>query len=298
MRCKNASRIVLGLMLSSRVWAVEALETWDAYKDHLVALHLDNDRPSADKYLDQVRLKTRKSSSDLSEFAYGSKSESNRVDDSKIQKAIDFLTGSKQEIYCKNVGLVEIKGKHNDGTKSHLVLLNSNRVINDSYANIKDGNWVYELSSDYRSAAISDSWVISSADHSYLMKERREQLDSKNPDTGRYEASWRADGSKHSNSFSTHGEVFEPYPMYMANDYHVWGGNVSLGRMIEFKVGSKKEISKISQRGFGLEILLKSKQTVSKKLPTVSVESSNGRIANYQDCFQVDYEIQFDRLEE
>jgi len=296
MRLAKKNLLILGMMLAAPAFAVETLDAWDAYKDHLIAKNVAGDETGAAKYLDDARSKTRGDSSDLANFVNEDVEQGLKSDDPRLERAIKFLTGNKQETYCRNVGLVEINAQHKDGTKSHVVLGNQRREMGDSYAWVKDGTWNYELTNGYRPTMRSDLWMVSSSENSYRMKERRDQKNSNDLDTGDYQANWTADRSRLSNSFKSHGEVFEPFPMYMANDFHTWGGNQSLGRLISFKVGFEKVKTGINVHGFGYKILLKSKQTVAKHLPEVSVTNSSGSATIYNDCFQVDYDIQFEGL--
>ncbi|MGE0174027.1 MAG: hypothetical protein AB7T49_14615 [Oligoflexales bacterium] len=286
--------LALGLLLARPALCVESLEAWDEYKKHLVAKHLDGDATESEDSLTHARSKTRDDSSELAGFINEEQMGKLEADDPRLKRAIAFLTGKKQEFYCKNVGLVEIKAQHKDGTESHVVLVNQRREMDDSYAWVKDGSWTYELTNGYRPTTRSDLWMIASSPTSYSMKENR-KLNSDKPDTGDYMHSWSLTDSEQHTSIHTKGKVLEPFPMYMANDFHIWGGNPSLGRLIDFRVGFEKSRT-FPERGFGYKILLKSKQTVSRQLSELEVTDSSGSSTAYSDCFQVDYDIQFESL--
>ena len=190
------SLLMFGMMFTVPAFAVETLDAWDAYKDHLTTKHVVGDEAAAANFLEEARSKTRGNSSDLVNFANAEVGHSLKSDDPGLQRAIKFLTGNKQETYCRNVGLVEINAQHRDGTKSRVVLVNQHREMGDSYAWVKDGNWTYELTNGYRPTIQSDVWMVSSSENSYRMKERREQRNSDELDTGDYRSSWSPDGSQ------------------------------------------------------------------------------------------------------
>ena len=92
-----------------------------------------------------------------------------------LEPALEFISGKKTNVYCRNVGLVHMAGEHNDGTKSSLKLITSNRRMNDTYSLIGGGDWVYELDTDYREPERSESWIDESRENSYRIREFRQR---------------------------------------------------------------------------------------------------------------------------
>ncbi len=209
-----------------------------------------------------------------------------------LDKAIKFATGQKDEIFCKNVGLVFQEGRHNDGTISTLKLISSNRDLGGTYSQIKSGDWIYEFDSEYRDPVNSESWLDESTDHSYKMREFRRKENGRFDD-GKWSVSWY--GTGYSSSTSTHGESFEPLPMYMANDYAMWG-TYDMGFKIKFEVGYKDQV-KDRQNGSSKIIVLATDREVIEKLPKYSYQDAAGGFHEYPDCFKVRSDIKLDKLE-
>jgi len=215
----------------------------------------------------------------------------------RLQAAINYVTGKKSEIYCRNVGLVEITGEHNDGAKSRLILVRGSRNMNQTYSRMTAGDWSYELSNDYRKPMNSDLFATGTA-QSYKISEIRE-LPNSRFDKGIYRASWSGTnaGSNVWNSYATNGETLEPAPMYMATDYHLWG-NVDAGFLIDFKVGSESRGSSREPSGSLKEIVLNSTRTVSDHLPTHRYTDSKGKSHEFNDCYRVRYTITLKELQD
>ncbi|MCB0414285.1 MAG: hypothetical protein KDD50_08130 [Bdellovibrionales bacterium] len=209
-----------------------------------------------------------------------------------LEKAIKYATGTKEEIYCKGVGLVHLEGKHNDGTKSSLKLISSNRDLGDTYSFVKGGDWVYELDTGYREPVTSESWLDQSTANSYQVREFRRRTEGN--DKGTWKASWQ--GNSSSTSYSTSGETLEPLPMYMANDYHLWGA-YDLGFKINFKVGEKDKIYN-REGGSTKAIILKTDREVTKHLDQFNYKDAKGNNHKFSDCFKVHLKIELDKLED
>ncbi|OQW46297.1 MAG: hypothetical protein A4S09_16420 [Proteobacteria bacterium SG_bin7] len=210
-----------------------------------------------------------------------------------LDKAIKFVTGKKEEVYCKDAGLVYLKGLHNDGTKSELKLVSNSRKMDGSYAIMKKGDWVYELDTEYRDPVKSDSWLEESTNTSFKLKEFR-RLKNEKFDEGVWTSKW--DGKSNSLSYQTNGDTPEPIPMFMANDYHLWG-SPDLGYKIQFKVGATDKISSHEQ-GPPKTIYMKGVRTVEKKLDTFDYSEANGKKYSFKDCFLVVSKIELDHLED
>ncbi len=211
---------------------------------------------------------------------------------SDTQKAIKFATGRKTEFYCKDKGLVLARIKHNDGTKSKLVLLSSNREMKPgSYSIMTGGSWAYELDTEYRQPIKSEVWINHSSDKSYSLEELRRFPDSK-PDKGFWRANWTSLNDFYRNS-RTNGNSKEPIPMYMGVDYHLFG-NKDLGYEINFKVGEIDQF-KTDEMMYDNKTLIKlnSRRRVAKHLDTFTVIDSKGVKRVYNDCFQVVSRIRF-----
>lgn len=208
-----------------------------------------------------------------------------------LDKAIKFVEGSKDEVYCKNVGLVFLEGKHNDGTVSTVKLISSNRDLGGTYSLIKSGDWIYELDTGYRKPTTSESWLDQSTTTSYQIQEfrRREGGES---DKGTWKAHWQ--GSKSSHSFHTSGETPEPLPIFLANDYHLWGA-YDLGFKIDFKIGYKDKISG-RETGSTKAIELITEREVTEHLPSFSYKDAKGEPHSFSDCFKVHANVKIDKL--
>jgi hypothetical protein len=210
-----------------------------------------------------------------------------------LDKAIKFATGRKDEIFCKNIGLVFLEARHNDGTVSTVRLINSNRELGGTYSLIENGSWVYELDTEYREPIRSESWLDEATDHSYKMKEVRNRGEGR-IDHGKWTRSWNKNGD--SGSYSTRGETPEPLPMHLANDYPLWG-TYDMGFKIQFSVGFKDKVSD-RQTGAPKAILLKTEREVVAKLLKFAYTDAKGNNHEYPDCFKVRSIIQLDRLED
>lgn len=209
-----------------------------------------------------------------------------------LEKAIKFATGTKDEIYCKGAGLVYMEGKHNDGTTSTLKLISSNRDLGGTYSLVKGGDWVYELDTEYREPITSESWLDQSSSNSYQIREFRRRINGN--DTGKWSAEWH--GTNVSHSYSTRGESPEPLPMYMANDYHLWGA-YDLGFRIDFKVGYKDKVHG-RESGSTKAIILKTDREVTERLPKFDYRDAKGKYHEYADCFKVRLKVELDSLED
>lgn len=210
-----------------------------------------------------------------------------------LEKAIKFATGTKDEIYCKGIGLVYMIAKHNDGTTSELKLISSNRKFSNDYSIIKSGDWIYELDTGYRDPAKSESWIETSTENSFKLKELRRRNKGEID-----EGTWTADWSSGKTEFHYHtkGDTPEPLPIYMANDYHLWGG-YDLGYKIKFKVGSKDQLNGHEQ-GAPKRILLKTDREVTEKLEHYEFKDATGTNHKHADCFKVRYDIKLDKLQD
>lgn len=209
-----------------------------------------------------------------------------------LDKAVKFVTGKKEEVYCKGAGLVHMQGFHNDGTKSELRLISHSRKM-DSYAVMNKGDWIYELDTDYREPIKSDSWLQESTNSSFKMKEFR-RLKNEKFEEGVWTSKW--DKKSDSLSYQTNGDTPEPIPMFLANDYHLWG-SPDLGYKINFKVGATDKIASHEQ-GPPKTIYMKGVRTVEKKLDNYDYKESNGTSHSYKDCFLVVSKIELDHLED
>lgn len=210
-----------------------------------------------------------------------------------LEKAIKFATGKKEEIYCKGIGLVHLKANHNDGTVSTVKLISSNRDLGGTYNLVRKGDWIYELDTAYREPMNSESWLDEATANSYKMREFRRR-EKGNFDDGRWNISWGK--QDYNGSSQTHGETPEPLPIYMANDYHLWGA-YDLGFKIDFKVGSKDKISG-RETGAQKDIILTTDREVVEKLSQFDYLDAKGNTHKYSDCFKVQSTVQLDKLED
>lgn len=210
-----------------------------------------------------------------------------------LEKAIQFATGTKDEIYCKGVGLVYLIANHNDGTTSELKLISSSRKFINDYSIVKTGDWVYELDTGYRDPVKSDSWLESSTESSFKFSELRKRTKNE-VDKGTWQASWAAKDKKY--NYHTSGDTPEPLPIYMANDFHLWG-SYDLGFKIKFKVGSKDQLSGF-ESGAPKDIILKTNREVTEKLAHFEYKDAAGVSYKHADCFKVKNDIQLDKLED
>lgn len=212
-----------------------------------------------------------------------------------LEKAVKYATGTKQEIYCKGVGLVEMTGRHNDGSTSHVVLTKWTRAFHPSgdYSQMKSGTWVYEMSNTHRKATSSDLWITSETTTNWKVSELRENTDGR-ADRGTWICS--LEGTRNSTcSLSTNGQVKEPLPMFMALDYHLWG-NRDLGYRIQFEPGFT-DVHDAREVGAKKDILLKAVRTVGTAIPVHGYKDSAGKSYEHKDCYPVDYKITLDGTE-
>lgn len=214
------------------------------------------------------------------------------VSNTSLEKALNFVTGGKTEIYCEGKGLVELKGEHNDKTTSHIVLVRSNRVLTPrSFSQVESGDFAYEFSNSYRGPSISEFVIISGSPTSYHLKEVRSKTNGKT-DTGEFSANWG--GKKMSNSGSSSGEVLEPIPMYMAYDFHSWG-NRDLGYKLKFEPGFS-DTQESTERTTTKDIVLFSERSVGEAIPEYEVKDSKGEAQKFNNCFPVKYRITYKQI--
>lgn len=274
-------------VISGRVTAANLLTQKETYREVLRLEKIDGQKEKALEMARQLLTQVPQQDplfKDLQDViqrldAFGS--------EESLQKAIQFVTGKKTEVYCKDVGLVEVEGTHKDGATSRVILISSNRkLVPNSYSRVLSGDWGYELSSTYRAPMRSDLFGSGSAG-TYKITEIRSR-ESGAFDRGTYWAEW-AGGDSISNSYSTSGRVLEPAPVFLASDYHLWG-NRDLGFLIEFKVGSSGR-SGGRESGGRQHIMLESTRRVTDHLPSYSYRDAKGGEHSYKDCFKVRYEI-------
>jgi hypothetical protein len=289
--------IVMASFVSSPLFAIESLKAWDEYGMHLTAMHLDGNEKESKKHLDAARTALRSDQSPVAQFIAQDGRDSQDEQSDRLTKALKFVTGSKQEVYCRDVGLVKLKAFHNDFTTTDLTLKDNHRQKVQNYADVMDGSWTYELKTGYRPASKSDLWIVSASERSFRQKERRDHGDGATPDMGDYTANWDELGKRVKSSFSTHGEQLEPFPMYLATDFHAWGGNESLGRTIHFTVGYEDRKSDLVERVSGMSIPLTVSRKVSRHFQEYTVTSNSGLTHKYSNCMQVDYIISSTLLE-
>ena len=211
-----------------------------------------------------------------------------------LDKAIPYATGTKDEVYCKGVGLVHLLAKHNDKTESTVKLIRNNRTIDkDSYNVVTGGDWTYQVDTGYREAKNSRVWMDRASIDSYKMREVR-ALGRGHSDRGRYKGKWK-EGDR---SFSYHGtgDVKEPVPLFLASDFHLWGA-WDLGFKIEFRKGFTDKMNG-RESGAPKDIVLKTTRTVKEKMPSFSFKDVSGRSYTYNDCYRVQSVIELDRLED
>jgi len=211
-----------------------------------------------------------------------------------LDKAVNFSTGRKTEIYCEGQGLVEMSGEHNDGSTSHIVLVRSNRtMIAGSYSQIESGDWTYDFSDSYRSPSLSEFVVVSGTPTSYNLKEIRNKPNGK-ADSGEFTANWTK--NRMSSLSHSSGEVSEPISMYMALDFQEWG-NRDLGYKIKFEPGSK-DSQETSEHTINKEIVLNSERTVGDFISSLEVKDSSGQTHEYKSCYPVKYQITLKKIED
>ena len=208
-------------------------------------------------------------------------------------ESIHYATGVKDEIYCKNVGLVYLQAQHNNETTSEVHLINSNRELNGSYSIVLSGDWVYELITSYRKPIRSESWIVKGTPKSYSISEVRQNKNG-DFDEGIWKTSWDSDGA-YSLETKLKGETEEPTPMHMANSYNNWG-TYDMGFKIHFKVGYKDSISGRCN-GLISTIQQKTQRSVDEWLNQFNYTDSSGKKHTYSDCFKVHSIIELDKLE-
>lgn len=210
----------------------------------------------------------------------------------QLTKAINFVTGSKDEYYCKNIGLVLINATHNDGTESKLVLTDSSRVAPSSYAVMREGRWTYALDTGYREPIESELWINEASRNNFNVEELRTRKNGKDKGHWKYQWSHSKKSRNRSASTSSDGNGKEPVPMYMALDYHLWGAD-DLGYGIKFEVGAtesfRSEKGTFSSNG----IKLKTERKVVEHLDKLTVKDFSEKERTYQDCFKVNSKIEF-----
>ncbi len=209
-----------------------------------------------------------------------------------LDKAVKFATGTKVEIYCRGQGLVHLIGNHNDGTKTEVKLIASNRKMGQEFAYITGGDWLYEMFTGYRTLTRSESWLDTSTSSSYSIQEFRKRAGGEF-DEGKGTAQWQ--NGHVQNSYHTKGETHEPLPLYMANDFHLWG-SYDLGFKIQFKLGYKDEMQ-ARERGSTKVIVLKTKREVIEKLESYDFTDSERKTHLFQNCYKVKSNIDLDKLE-
>ncbi|NRA66136.1 MAG: hypothetical protein HRU19_16730 [Pseudobacteriovorax sp.] len=208
-----------------------------------------------------------------------------------LEPALAFITGTKTNIYCRNVGLVHMSAEHNDGTKSSLKLVSSNRKMNNSYSLVVGGDWVYELDTDYREPVKSEAWIDESTETSYKIREYR-QREKGLFEAGNWTTSWS--GSKFRNRSHTTGNAPEPLPMFMAQEYHRWG-EFDLGFPIDFKVGFE-DTAQGEENIEKARVVLRSERKVTKALNQYMFTDSSMQKHQYFDCFEVFVKIGIENL--
>lgn len=208
-------------------------------------------------------------------------------------ESIRFATGTKDEIYCKDVGLVHLLARHNNGTTSEVRIISSNRKLSGGYSIPISGDWVYEFNSSYRESIRSESWMVKSTPNSYEITEVRQNKNG-DFDEGHWMAEWNKEGPATLKA-KTKGEMEEPVPMYMANAYHNWG-TYDMGFKINFKVGYKDTIFG-KCNGLVNTIWQKTRRSVGERLEQISYSDSSGKKHTYNDCFKVHSVIELDKLE-
>ncbi len=303
MKVANIMRtLVIGLAAVSAgmtLAAEESLEAWDAYREALTARNVNGDEEAAQEALRRASRQIRDPGSELA-----NKIKTDLMD-SKNANALEtliskFLTGKKTEFYCRGVGLVEMKGEHNDGTSSHVVLKDNNRVLADDFARIQSGTWVYELSNGYRAASDSTLKVLKSDENIYIIEENR--IKKQHDDFGQYtlvhKKNKKDQMSWHNTSSSNDGEVLEPTPkVFLATGFHMWG-NESMGLNIDFREGFKDRFEVTLERSHGKVYIGDVSLLVSEHLPEVKTTDSKGKVREYQDCFKVDIDIVLKKIED
>ena len=155
------------------------------------------------------------------------------------------------------------------------------------------GRYKYVLTTGYRQKTESEAWINSGNANHYDLEELRIHDDGR--DTGKWSAKF-SPGSMRSR-YSTRGNVKEPIPMFMANDYHAWGTR-DLGYQIKFKVG-ETDNQDAHENAFGSKrILLQTKRVVRRHTPTYTVQMRGQEPMVYKDCFIVESTIAFAGLED
>lgn len=290
MRLKTLAALAAYFTLSSAA-ANTRFEQMETFREIQTLVHVENERNAALELARQL-LTTLEQNDEL----YGQVSNLLEAEEKRdrfpLEKAVKFATGKKEEIYCKDQGLVHLIAFHNDGTESTVKLVQSNREMGGTYNHLKSGDWVYEFDTGYRDPVLSQSWVEKSSEQSYIIRELREN-DEGQIDKGRWEAEWSEDGR--GRSFSTSGKSLEPLPWYLGNDYHLWG-SWDLGFKLEFKVGYRDEMrSKVSSTK--KRFFLKTDRLVSEYLENFGFHDSKKIFYSFEDCYKVESNIQFGRFQ-
>ncbi len=255
------------------------------YQKALDAYQIDNNKVQAKAMLEEILEVTDRTDS-LYNDIYNTYLELIDVKEREgLTKAIKFVTGRKEEIFCKNIGLVYAHYFHNDGTESQLILTESKRKLEKgSYSVITEGSWKYQLDTEYRKPIESDLWINDGDSTSYDIREAR-----KNGDKGSWKQYFKPGSNYGSNS--TSGDVKEPLPMYMAFDFQVWG-TPDAGYGIDFKVGATDKTTAGENTFVNGRLFLASERVVKKKIQNFQKKDFNNQLHKYNDCFQVNTKIQ------
>lgn len=214
-----------------------------------------------------------------------------------LEKGKAFTTGTKTEYYCRGQGFVGAIGHHKDGSESTVLKMSGNLKMSEQkpYTVVTSGDAVFELRNNFRRPMPSRLSFLGD-ENSFILSEIRTDNDTSRPDSGTVRC--RFDGvngmDKHCDS-SSNGRVSEPWPMYMAFDYFRWGNSDSGYRLDVHS--SQPQTVQSTEVGNDNIIFLKASRRVTQHLPQLTLTSGQGRKLSYKDCYQVDYEIAFDKIE-
>lgn len=276
------------ILVNSNAFALNDYDLSRSYMEVLKEKHLNGNVQNARK-LAQDQLQRLPNDSEIANnFAAEAYEERDGLPQLLIAK-VKFLEGTKKEVYCKNLGLVHMEGNHQDGTKSSL-RIRDYAIIGQSgdYATRTAGNWVFELTNGYRRNTPSNVVLVSGTSNSYELLEMRRHGQGE-IDVGDYK--FRLEGEKEKHNYHTRGEVLEPWPMYMATDFQLWG-SPDLGLKLKFFPGYK-DVNESTQSGNGYRIFLRSERKVGNHLATYSFVDSTGGSSSFEDCFPVETKISF-----
>ena len=279
---KTMMAVSVMLLAASAAEARTQLELYGDYRNVLATEHLDGDPKEAKSRAEKLRREVQPESPLYLSLASGATD----------QAELRYASGTQQQYYCKGKGLVYAEATHGDGSSSKLAFIGGTRkMLNDSYSQMGDGQWTYELANSFRKPQRSQLWMTDGQPNGFDIIEVR-ALEGGTADKGVFDFFWQGD-SHVDRHWSVNGTDVEPTRLFMALQYHLWG-SPDLGYKLDFVPGKQDHIS-WTFHGHSGEIVVKSEREVAEHLAHFSYQDGAGQAYPVDDCYRVEVMITTDK---